>query len=454
MAGALMAALTAAGLKVQPFKVGPDYIDPGYHSAATGRVCRNLDTWLMGEDGVRECFRRAACDADISVIEGVMGLYDGHAHTGLGSTAHVARLLDAPVLLVVDARSLARSVAALVLGYRQFDPGVNLAGVILNRTGSDRHRTLLQRAVQEEVGLPVVGTLGREAAIALPERHLGLLPAVERGHLGDFMRHLADLGRQLDLATIGRLAASGGPPASPGRIVFPADHLSRVVRLGVARDHAFNFYYQDSLDLLASLGAELVEVSPVAGELDPDLDALYLGGGFPEMFAAELAANREFLAVLRRLYAGGLPLYAECGGLMYLSRSLTGLDGTVYSMAGLVAGEAVMGTRRAALGYVTATVLADNLLAPAGTVLAGHEFHYSSYQEEGRGSPAYRLSGAAAPDARLEGVVAPHLLASYVHLHFVSCPDRARSFLARARSYRWLREGRPGCLDPVGGWRS
>jgi len=222
--------------------------------------------------------------------------------------------------------------------------------------------------------------------------------------------------------------------------------------LGVARDHAFNFYYQDSLDLLASLGAELVEVSPVAGELGPDLDALYLGGGFPEMFGAELAANREFPAALRALYAGGLPVYAECGGLMYLSRSLAGLDGTVYPMAGLVAGDCVMGKRRAALGYVSATALADNLLAPAGTVLAGHEFHYSSYHETGQGCPAYRLSGAAAPDARMEGVVAPHLLASYVHLHFVSCPERARSFLARARSYRSFREGRPGCPDPMRGW--
>lgn len=452
VAGALMAALTAAGLKVQPFKVGPDYIDPGYHTAATGRICRNLDTWLMGEDGIRECFRRAARDADISVIEGVMGLYDGQADTGLGSTAHIARCLSAPVLLVVDARSLARSVAALVSGYRGFDPGLNVAGVILNRTGSDRHRDLLTRAVREEAGLPVVGTLGREAEIALPERHLGLLPAVERGNLGEFVQRLAALGRQLDLAAVGRLAETAGPPESPFRTVFPSARAAPEIRLGVARDRAFNFYYQDSLDLLAALGAELVEVSPVAGELDPYLDGLYLGGGFPEMFAGELAANREFRSALRDLHSGGLPVYAECGGLMYLSRSLTGLDGTVYPMAGLVPGTAVMGSKRAALGYVTATVLADNLLAPAGTVFAGHEFHYSSYHEPGPGCPAYRLSGAAAPDDRPEGVVAAHLLASYVHLHFVSCPDRARSFLAGARAYRLLRQGRRpdparGCLS-------
>lgn len=448
VASALMAALTAAGLKVQPFKVGPDYIDPGYHAAATGRVSRNLDILLMGEDGVKECFCRSAGDADISVIEGVMGLYDGAADTGVGSTAHIARLLDAPVLLVVDARSLARSVAALVLGFHRFDPGLNMVGVILNRTGSDRHRTILRRAVQEEVGLPVVGTLGREARINLPERHLGLLPAVERGGLPAFVHHLTDLGRQLNLETIKSLAGSAGPLLPPVRTVFPDGRTIPTVRLGVARDLAFNFYYQDSLDLLAALGAQLVEVSPVFGDLDTDLDALYLGGGFPEMFAAQLAANQRFSASLRSLHAGGLPVYAECGGLMYLSRSLTVLDGTVYPMAGLVPGTSMMGERRVALGYVTATAQSDNLLGPAGFALTGHEFHYSSYT--GGGSPAYRVSGAAAATDRLEGVVGPHLLASYVHLHFVSCPERAQSFLNKARSYRLLRNGRPGFADSKG----
>ncbi|MDA8333694.1 MAG: cobyrinate a,c-diamide synthase [Peptococcaceae bacterium] len=441
VAAALMAALTAAGLTVQPFKVGPDYIDPGYHTAATGRVCRNLDPWLMGEDGVRECFRRAAHDADISVIEGVMGLFDGQADTGTGSTAQVARLLSAPVLLVVDARSLARSAAALVRGYRDFEPGLDLGGVILNRTGSERHRALLLRAVQGEAGLPVIGALGREDEVSLPERHLGLLPAVERGGLDGFVERLAGLGRQLDLQAVVRLAASAPGPPMPSRAVFPAEPMPPAVRLGVARDQAFNFYYQDSLDLLRALGAELVEVSPVSGTLDPGLDGIYLGGGFPEVFAGEIAANGEFMRVLRTLYDGGLPVYAECGGLMYLGRSLRGPDGAVHPMAGLLAGETVMERRRAALGYVTATVLTGNLLAPAGTILTGHEFHYSTYRGERPGCPAYRVSGAAAPDGRLEGVAGPHLLASYVHLHFVSCPDSARAFLNAANRYRLAREG-------------
>jgi len=443
VAAALMAALAAAGLKVQPFKVGPDYIDPGYHTAATGRICRNLDTWLMGEDGVRECFRRAAGDADISIIEGVMGLYDGQADSSLGSTAHVARLLSAPVLLVVDARSLARSAAALVLGYRQFDPGLGLAGVILNRTGTDRHRAILTRAVQEETGVPVVGILGREVEIALPERHLGLVPAGERGGLAGLVERLAALGRQLDLETLVRLSRSVASPPFPSCTVFPGRARARAVRLGVARDRAFSFYYQDSLDLLAALGAETVEVSPLSGRLDPDLDVLYLPGGFPEVFAAELSANREFAAALRALYAAGLPVYAECGGLMYLSRTITGLDGTVYPMAGLLPGDTVMGGRRSALGYVTATALAGNLLAPSGTVLAGHEFHYSTYREPGPGSPAWRVTGAGV-EGRTEGVAGPHLLASYVHLHFVSCPRQAENLLEAGLAYRRKREGMSG----------
>jgi len=443
VAGAAMAALAAAGLKVQPFKVGPDYIDPGYHTAATGRVSRNLDVWLTGEDGVRECFRRAASGADISVIEGVMGLFDGHGAGDLASTAHVARLLRAPVVLVVDARSLARSVAAVVTGYRRFDPGLDLAGVILNRTGSPRHRALLEQAVREEAGLPVLGTLGREEQIALPERHLGLLPAVERSGLSDFIGRLAAVGRQLDLGGLLRVAESAPAPPRAQRPVFPPRPAEETVRLGVARDAAFHFYYQDSLDLLGALGAALVEVSPLGGGLPPDLDALYLGGGFPEMFARELAANGGFMAALRRLRAGGLPVYAECGGLMYLSRSLTGTDGTVHPMAGVLPGDTVMGTRRAALGYVAATALTDNLLVPAGTVLAGHEFHYSSYRSNGDAHPAFSLRGAGGTEGRGDGVVRPGLLASYVHLHFVGCPDAARRLLAAARAYRAAR----GCAS-------
>jgi len=437
-----MAALTAAGVTVQPFKVGPDYIDPGYHSAATGRVSRNLDVWLTGEDGVRECFRRAASAADVSVIEGVMGLFDGHGAGGWASTAHVARLLDAPVVLVVDARSLARSVAAMVTGYRRFDPSVRVCGVILNRTGSPRHRALLEEAVREEAGLPVFGTLDRDEEIALPERHLGLLPAVERGGLSGFVSRLAALGGQLDLP--GLLRAAGGAPKAPrpARRVFPEEPAEVQVRLGVARDAAFHFYYQDSLDLLAALGAELVEVSPLGGELPRDLDAFYLGGGFPEVFARELAANTGFMADLRRLHARGMPVYAECGGFMYLSRSLGGLDGTMYPMAGLVAGDTVMGRRRAALGYVRATALTDNLLASSGTVLPGHECHYSSYRSAAGDRPAFSLHGAGGEDDRSDGVCGPNLLASYVHLHFVGCPDAARRLVAAARAYRGAR----GCV--------
>lgn len=441
LATALMAAFTRAGYCVQPCKVGPDYIDPGYHTAATGRVSRNLDAWFLGPDGMREVFCRAASGADICIIEGVMGLYDGRGATSEGSSAAVAKILQAPVVLVLDARSMARSAAAVALGFRTLDPAVPLAGVILNRVGSPRHFAILKEVIEGEAGLPVLGWVGRHAEISLPERHLGLLPTAEKGGLGVHLEKMtAALGEGVDLHRLMRVARQAPPLPEIKPQIFPVAPRPFRVRLGLAKDDAFNFYYQDGLDLLTLLGAELVPVSPLSGGgLPADLDGLYIGGGFPEMFLPRLAENENFKRDLSRAFARGMPVYAECGGLMYLTRAISDFEGREYPMAGILPGRCRMQRRRAALGYVQATVLTDNILAPAGTRLKGHEFHYSTL-EEMPFPRAYTLRRAGEETGRPDGYVLGGLLASYLHLHFAACPAAAAALVERCARFRAARE--------------
>jgi cobyrinic acid a,c-diamide synthase len=434
---AVMAALTARGVIVQPFKVGPDYIDPGYHTAATGRASRNLDAWFLGESGVREVFQHASAGAGLCLIEGVMGLYDGRGAGDEGSSAQVARILDCPVVLVLDARSMARSAAAVILGFKNMDPRVNLAGVILNRVGSQRHFELLKDAVGEVCGIPVLGGVMHSPGAGVPERHLGLLPVTEKKQLAGYLASLAhEVAGQLDLDLLLKVAA-----AAPGFLeeepqIFPREPAPPLVRLGLIQDEAFSFYYRDGLDLLEALGAELVTCSALRdGQLPPGLHGLYIGGGFPEMFLPELSANRPFMDSVIRLARGGAPVYAECGGLIYLSRAAGDLEGREYPLVGLVPGRCRMEQRRVALGYVEALALADNILVPAGTVLRGHEFHYSSLEPEGEPSPAYMLSklgGAGRPDGYVRG----NLLASYLHLHLAGHPGAARGLIHSCLRYK------------------
>ncbi len=447
LATALMAAFTRAGFVVQPFKVGPDYIDPGYHTAATGRISRNLDTYFLGAGGVREVFARAASGADLCLIEGVMGLYDGKGATERGSSAEVAKILDAPVLLVVDARSMSRSAAALVLGYRLFDPQVNLAGVLLNRVGSHRHYATLRESIEGRAGVPVLGWVGRREEISLPHRHLGLVPALEKNALAEHLEQLvAALEEGVDLFRLLEVARQAPPlPKAPGEI-FPPTPLSPRVRLGVVKDAAFNFYYQDGLELLAALGAEIVFVSALSDSgLPPELDGLYIGGGFPEMFLEQLAANTGFMESLCRAFNQGMPVYAECGGLMYLCRAIYDFEGREYPMAGLLPGICRMHSRRVALGYCEARVLTDNILAPARAKLVGHEFHYSFIEGMPEGFPrAYMLYREGEIEGQLDGYVQGNLLASYLHLHFAACPEVARRFIDRCEQYKKQRRSM-GC---------
>lgn len=441
VATALMRALADSGLKVQPFKVGPDYIDPGYHTIATGYNSRNLDPWLLGEDGVREMFIRSATGADISIIEGVMGLYDGRGSSDEGSTAHVARLLNAPVVLVLDARSMARSAAAMVLGYKKFDPKVNLCAVILNNLRSERHFLFLKEAIEQSTGIPVLGRVEYESAMKMPERYLGLLPAAEKSNLNELLDLMVNKIRGgLDLEGLVKLASTAPFLAPPGKRIFPDVPRDSVARMGIVFDDAFNFYYQDGLELLAAIGIEIVSCSAIADKFPPNLDGLYIGGGFPEIFAEGIAQNLEFREGIRREFRQGMPIYAECGGMMYLSEVLTDLGGRNFPMVGIVPGQTVMLKKRSSLGYVTAVALKDSILAPVGSHMRGHEFHYSELRSCNQYDHAYLLKKEGEDSSRVDGFVKGSLLASYMHIHFAGCLNEALHLVLACQGYRRKRK--------------
>jgi cobyrinic acid a,c-diamide synthase len=422
VATGLVAALTAQGLTVSPHKVGPDYIDPGYHALAAGRPGRNLDPWLTAEDLVAPLFLHGARDADLAVVEGVMGLYDGAAGAGeFASTAHVAKLLSAPVVLVVDAASAGRSVAALVHGFVTYDPGVRIGGVILNRVGSDRHERICREAV-EETGLPVLGVLRRHDDAATPSRHLGLVPAAERRPeaLATVERLGALVAEGCDLRGLVALAHTAGPltarPWDPA--VAVAEPAGRA-RIAVAGGPAFTFGYAENEELLAAAGAEVVRFDPLRDtELPPETGGIVIGGGFPETYAAELSANEP----LRRAVAAFRgPIYAECAGLLYLSRRLDDAP-----MCGVLDAEARM-TGRLTLGYREAVALRDSPVARAGERVRGHEFHRTVCSLGAGAPPAWQWS-AAGPD----GVASANRLASYLHLHWAGTPQMATRFVGAA----------------------
>ncbi len=442
----LIAALRRRGLVVQPFKAGPDYIDPGYHTLAAGRPCRNLDTWMLPAEAVAASFARGCRGADLAVVEGVMGLFDGFGYDDeTGSTAHLARLLAAPVVLVLNIRSLARSAAALAQGYARFDPALPLAGFILNNAAGASHGAGVARVVAGATGLPCFGWLPRDERLNIPERHLGLVPTAEPGRWEAFIAAAADhVAHYLDLDALLTAARTSlpRPPLLAGKGA-EADRTSssrrdkRVrCRIAVARDEAFNFYYEDNLELLVEAGAELAFFSPLA---DPALPAgtagLYIGGGFPEVYAGRLAENAGLRRALAAAIADGLPTYAECGGLMYLTGSITDLDGRAHPMVGALPGRSVM-TGRLTLGYREVVTACATWLAPAGVALRGHEFHYSDWIERPADLPAaYRIATAAGQPERREGYASGNLLASYIHLHWGANPELAARFVAAARKF-------------------
>jgi cobyrinic acid a,c-diamide synthase len=420
----LIGALRASGLVVQGFKVGPDYIDPSHHALAAGRPGRNLDAFLDGPELIAPLVRHGAAGADIAVIEGVMGLFDGASGRGeLASTAHVAKLLRAPVLLVVDGSSMARSAAAMVHGFMTFDPAVDVAGVIFNRVGSDVHEQLLREAVAP-LGVPVLGALRRDERIVTPERHLGLVPAGEREALAvaalDALA--AAMARYADVAAIERLARAA--PALPGPAWSPAAPAATPGRIAIARGPACAFHYEENLELLAAAGAELAAFDPLRDEALPrGAGALILAGGFPEIFGAELAANAPLRAEIAAFAASGRPLLAECGGLLVLCRELDG-----HEMCGVLPARGFM-SERLTLGYREAVAATATPWIDAGERVRGHEFHYAQVEALDGGAPAWSLS--ARGRTRTEGVVAGSLQASWLHTRWAAQPQLAQRF-ARA----------------------
>ncbi len=436
----LLASFRRRGLDVRPFKAGPDYLDPTYHALAAGRPAQNLDTWLTPHDRLRAAFAAATAGGDLAIVEGVMGLYDGVEYLGeAGSSAELAKLLGLPTILVVDVRAQARSAAATVLGFQRLDPAVPLVGVIVNRVGGAAHRAGVKEAIEAVTGLPVLGGLPR-LPDAIPERHLGLVHAGEAGAaaegriaaIADAVEDACDLDAILALA---RGAAPLGPGVAPPPLVAPPGPSPTIA---YARDEAFSFYYGENLDLLRRAGAEVVPFSPLRdAALPPGTAALYLGGGYPELHAARLAANAPMLAAIRAALAAGLPCYAECGGLMYLTAGLTDRDGEEHALVGALPGRAIMRAQRSHLGYVTIRALVDTPLLRAGEALRGHEFHYSTWEDVPVDLPhAYAAQSRRGGAERLEGYASANLLASYVHLHFWSEPALAGRFVAAARAYQ------------------
>jgi cobyrinic acid a,c-diamide synthase len=421
----LIRALRERGLSVQGFKVGPDYIDPSYHALASGRPGRNLDAFLSGPELVAPLVRHGSGGADVAVIEGVMGLFDGASGRGeLASTGHVAKLLQAPVVLVIDAASMARSAAAIVHGYRTFDPDIDVAGVIFNKVGSDTHEQLLREAV--EPLLPVVGALRRDERVSAPERHLGLVPAAEReAHTRAALDALgASVAATVDLDAVLSLARAA--PDAPGEAWSPepAGEPAAGARIAIARGPAFSFQYEENLELLAAAGAELLPFDPLADTALPaQSGALVLAGGFPEVFGAELEANESLRSSVREFVASGRPVLAECGGLLYLCRELDG-----HRMCGAIPARAEM-KRRLTLGYREATAQTATPWIDAGERVRGHEFHYTHVEPEAELSPAWRLSARGVE--RSEGYAIGALQASYLHVHWAAHPQLALR-LARA----------------------
>ena len=428
----LIAALRGRGLLVQPFKCGPDYIDPSYHSLAAGLPCRNLDSWMLSQESLIELFTHAAREANIAVVEGVMGLYDGrNGLESAGSTAEIARWLRAPVILVMNVAKMSGSAAAIALGYRQLDPEVNLAGVILNNIGSSSHLRWVTEAVEKKSGVSVLGYLPKKTDICLPERHLGLVPTAESGELSQYMERLREqVESTVDVATILRLAGMTEPlPQVAEGKLFPPKAEPVQTTIAVAQDEAFNFYYQDNLDLLAAWGAELRFVSPLHdANLPSDTQGVYVGGGFPEMYADELEVNSGFKRALVEAAEAGMPIYAECGGLMYISQGIIDFEGNKHAMVGLVPGWAEMQKKRARMGYAVAETLQNSILARRGERLRGHLFHWSKLPGLTERA-AYRI---LEPEEQLEGfILGPesNILASYLHLHFGSKSSLAKRFV-------------------------
>jgi cobyrinic acid a,c-diamide synthase len=438
---AILAYLKKQGKTVQSFKVGPDYIDPMFHQAVTGMPCRNLDPVLTSPNYVQTCFQRHSNQADWVVIEGVMGLFDGIRHldndqtfNDYGSTAHIARLLNLPVALVLDCSRLSSSIAAIAYGYQNLDPRVKIAGVILNKVASDRHSELLESALNT-INMPILGVIKRNDTITIRDRHLGLIPSMEIPEIQQIFSQLASLAKT-SFNWNRLLPFFSNPQSLIPNSQSSISNLQSPIKIAIAQDKAFNFYYQDNLDILQALGAELVFWSPLDDQKIPtDIQGLYFGGGFPEIFAEQLADNKTVLQQLKQIIQFGIPTYAECGGLMYLCEQLTDLQEKTWSMAGVIPSHVTM-QAKLTLGYRQAQALQDSSLISASQIVRGHEFHRSQLTVQAS-SPLWQLRGLHNSSLQLtEGWKIKQLHASYLHLHWGAFNFLPQRFIQCCRNYQ------------------
>jgi len=430
----IMSALVQKGIKVQGFKAGPDYIDPSHHTFVTGNASKNLDTWMMGENACRELFERSALNADVSVIEGVMGLYDGSIDSsGHGSSAHLAKILNIPVILVVNARGVAQSAGAVVMGFMEFDKEINLAGIILNNVASQNHYDIIKKAIEESCSVAVLGYLKKQSDITIPERHLGLIPSEEKKINSALYDKLGQMVLEtIDIDKLQEIAGSAAVFPDYNRSIFINRASSLDVTLAVARDSAFCFYYQDDIDLFEELGAKIIEFSPLADKSLPDgIDGIFMGGGFPELFADRLMKNESMRKSILEAHKQGIIIYGECGGMMYLLEKLIDCEGRSFKMSGVLIGTSRMENRRQGLGYVIADATCDNIICESADTFRAHEFHWSKLQDVPDDTVfAYNTRKSNGKKTGIDGICKSNVLASYTHIHFSSNPDLAKSILS------------------------
>ena len=429
----LAAAWRKQGRRVAPYKKGPDYIDAAWLSLAAGQPCRNLDLFLMSPEAALRSFVDTSAQSDVAVIEGNRGLYDGMDAQGSYSTAELARLLQTPVVLAVDCTKVTRTVAAIVLGCQNLDPRVALAGVVLNQAASPRHAAVLREAVENDCDLPVVGVIPRIREHLLPERHLGLVPPQEHGQLVGAIEQAAAVAEEhIDLEAVWGLAGTAPAVELAERTVVKAEAKAEVVRIGIFRDAAFQFYYPENLEALISQGARLIEISPIRDSELPPVDALYIGGGFPETLAPVLAENQPFLDWLRRSIEGGLPVYAECGGTVYLGERLL-YEGNEYPMVGALPVVFSFRSKPQGHGYTTLETIEDNPFYTVGDALRGHEFHYTYMESSSEDlSFAFRVERGHGFDGERDGLVHRNVLACYTHVHALGTESWAPSLVRAA----------------------
>lgn len=420
----VMHALVQRGLTVQPYKVGPDYIDTGWHKIATGRASCNLDAFMVSNVNLKYLFDLYARHADINIIEGVMGLYDGYGTDPYYcSSAGLAKDLTCPIVLVVDGKAVSTSIAATVLGFQTFQKNIPIVGVIINRVNTDSHYQLLKQAIESYCGLPVLGRLPNLPELKLPERHLGLMPTEEMANMQNYWLQLADnVEKYIELDRL--IALSESPRLITTPPILPCAQQYKGLTLALAEDEAFHFYYQANLDLLSQLGIQLITFSPLHDKELPKADLVYIGGGFPEIFAEQLAVNQTMRHSILKAHQQGTPIYAECGGLMYLGERLKTLGGQYYDMVGILAGQSVMSKGLKRFGYCEARALTNTLLAAEGEILKGHEFHHSEFETTlPCAFDLYKSRDSKLIKTWQGGYQVGNTLASYLHVHFYQNPN-------------------------------